>query len=411
MTVLDWIIVALALAAAVQGLFRGFLVGALTLAGFAAGAFAGSRLAGALAERRGVIAVGAGLRARSARWCWAGVVAGLFEVLGTRARRGMRSRAFAGIDAGLGALLGVGVALAAVWIAGAVALQTPGLGSLRTDVQRSAVLRTLNDALPPSGPVLRALARVDPLPAIRGPSTTAVDRPRAAILTRRGVRLAASGTVRILGDACGLGIEGSGWLVAPGVVVTNAHVVAGTDGDVVVRTRNDVAVPARALAFDPENDLAVLAAPGLPGRVLRVASKAPEGTAAAILGFPRDGPFDARAARIGATQTVLTEDAYGHGPLRRAITAIRGLLRPGNSGGPVVDSRGRVLATVFAASTNSRTPGRLRRPQQRARAAPGDDPAGDSHRVHRTVCAMRRCASAPPGARRGSRPVALRPAA
>ena len=356
MTVLDWIIVALALAAAVQGLFRGFLVGALTLAGFAAGAFAGSRLAGSLAAG-GASSPWAPAFALVGAMVLGGVVAGLFEVLGTRARRGVRSRAFAGLDAGLGALLGVGVALAAVWIAGAVALQTPGLGSLRTDVQRSAVLRTLNDALPPSGPVLRALARVDPLPAIRGPSTTAVDRPRVAILNRRGVRLAASGTVRILGDACGLGIEGSGWLVAPGVVVTNAHVVAGTDGDVVVRTRDDVAVPARALAFDPENDLAVLAAPGLPGRVLRVASKAPEGTAGAILGFPRDGPFDARAARIGATQTVLTEDAYGHGPLRRAITAIRGLLRPGNSGGPVVDSRGRVLATVFAASTNSRTPG------------------------------------------------------
>jgi hypothetical protein len=262
------------------------------------------------------------------------------------------------MDAGLGAVLGAAVALAAVWIAGAVALQTPGLGTLRTTVQQSAVLQRLNDALPPSGPVLKALARVDPLPAIQGPSTSGVERPDPAILARAGVRNAADGTVRILGSACGLGIEGSGWIAAPGLVVTNAHVVAGTDGDVIVRTRDDtIGIPARALAFDTDNDLAVLAVPGLPGRVLDIAPSADEGTAGAILGFPRNGPFDARSARIGATQTVFTQDAYGRGRLRRAITPIRGLLRPGNSGGPVVDRRGRVLATVFAASTTSSTPG------------------------------------------------------
>ena len=104
-------------------------------------------------------------------------------------------------------------------------------------------------------------------------------------------------------------------------------------------------------------DLAVLAAPGLPGRVLDAVSSAKPGTAGAILGFPRNGPFDARAARVGTTQTVITQDAYGLGRVRRAITPIRGLLRPGNSGGPVVDARGRVLATVFAASTGSGTEG------------------------------------------------------
>ncbi len=357
MTTLDWIIIALALLAALQGLFRGFLVGALTLAGFAVGAYAGSRLAEALTSG-GAASPWAPAYALGGAVLLGALVAGLFEVVGARARRGVRSRAFAGLDAVLGAALGAAVALAAVWIVGAVALQTPGLGSLRETVQRSAVLRTLNGALPPSGPVLRALARVDPLPAIQGPSTTAIDRPDAAILRSPGVRLAAAGTVRILGDACGLGIEGSGWIVAPGVVVTNAHVVAGTDGDAVVRTQNDaVSLPARALAFDPGNDLAILAVPGLPGRALEAVRNPAEGTAGAILGFPRNGPFDARAARLGATQTVITQDAYGRGPVRRAITSLRGLLRHGNSGGPVVDSRGRVLATVFAASTSSRTHG------------------------------------------------------
>ncbi len=357
MTTLDWIIVVLAVFAAAQGLFRGFLVGALTLAGFAAGAFAGSRLAGALTGG-GASSPWAPAFALAGALLLGGIVAGLFEVLGARARRGVRSRTLTGLDAGLGALLGAAVALAAVWIAGAVALQTPGLGSLRTSVQRSAVLRTLNDVLPPSGPVLQALARFDPLPAIEGPSTTGIGRPDAAVLNSPGVRLAAAGTVRILGTACGLGIEGSGWIVAPGVVVTNAHVVAGTDGDVVVHAQDDrVSAPARTLAFDPRNDLAVLAAPGLPGQTLRVVRNPAPGTAGAILGFPRDGPFDARAARIGATQTVISQDAYGNGPVRRSIISLRGLLRHGNSGGPVVDRRGRVLATVFAASTRSRTHG------------------------------------------------------
>ena len=357
MTTLDWIIVALVLAAAAQGLFRGFLVGALTLAGFAAGAVAGSRLGGALAAG-GASTPWAPVFALTGAVVLGGMVAGLFEVLGARAWRRVPSRSVAGIDAGLGAALGGAVALGVVWIAGAIALQTPGLGRLRATVQQSAVLRALNDALPPSGAVLKALARVDPLPAIQGPSTTGVGRPDSAILRRAGVRAAAGGTVRILGTACGLGVEGSGWIAAPGIVVTNAHVVAGTDGDVLVRTRDDtVSIPGRALAFDRRNDLAVLAVAGLPGRALGIVRDPAEGTAGAILGFPRNGPFDARAARIGAVQTVFTQDAYGAGRVQRSITPIRGLLRPGNSGGPVVDARGRVLATAFAASTTSSTPG------------------------------------------------------
>jgi S1-C subfamily serine protease len=159
--------------------------------------------------------------------------------------------------------------------------------------------------------------------------------------------------VRILGYACGLGTSGSGWLVAPNVVVTNAHVVAGTDGELAVRPRGDDSThPARAIAFDPVQDIAVLAVPGLDGRVLRMLADPAEGTRGAILGYPRNGPFDARAARIGAARTVISQDSYGRGPVQRAMTPVRGLLRPGNSGGPVVDERGRVLTTVFASSTD-----------------------------------------------------------
>ena len=239
-----------------------------------------------------------------------------------------------------------------------MALQTPGMRNLRAEVQRSEILQALNDTLPPSGPVLRALARFDPLPSIDGPSTAGLARPDRAVLREPGVRAAADGVVRILGSACGLGVEGSGWIAAPNVVVTNAHVVAGTEGDLIVRrASDDVALAARALAFDPTQDIAVLAVPGLSGPVLRMVEDPEPGTRGAILGYPRNGPFDARAASVGATRSVISQDAYGQGPVQRQMTPMRGLLRPGNSGGPVVSARGNVLTTVFASSRNSRTPG------------------------------------------------------
>jgi len=109
---------------------------------------------------------------------------------------------------------------------------------------------------------------------------------------------------------------------------------------------------ATLVRLDVRDDVAVLRVAGLAAPALTLASDAPSGTAGAILGYPHDGPFDVEAARIGATRTVLSEDAYGRGPVRRSVTPLRGRVRSGNSGGPVVDGRGRVLTTVFAATTN-----------------------------------------------------------
>jgi S1-C subfamily serine protease len=152
--------------------------------------------------------------------------------------------------------------------------------------------------------------------------------------------------VKILGTACGLGVSGSGWVIAPQTVVTNAHVVAGMD-DPRVDRRDGAYRDAVVIAFDPEDDIAVLRVAGLRARAL-VAVEPRTGVSVAILGYPENGSFTATPGRIGQTSVVLTEDAYGRGPVQRQITTIRGEVKRGNSGGPAVDFQGRVQTTIFA---------------------------------------------------------------
>ncbi len=349
MTSLDWIIVGATVLFAISGFFRGFIVGALSLAGFLGGALVGTRLASALLPS-GAMSPYAPAFGLFGAVVAGGILASGLEGLGLRLRRAVRLAPVGLFDGLLGAALSACVALGIAWILGAVALQAPGVGSLRRDIQQSVILRRLNDVLPPSGSLLHALARFDPLPAIEGPQA-GVTAPPPAIVRDPVVRRAAASVVRVLGSACGLGIEGSGWVVAPGVVVTNAHVVAGEEDTVVQVGGLQPGLAAEPIAFDPTNDIAVLRVPGLAQPALPLAVDPPAGRAAAILGYPKDGPFDVRPGRIGQTQSVLTQDAYGRGPVSRVLTPLRGLVRPGNSGGPMVDARGRVVTTVFAATT------------------------------------------------------------
>ena len=162
------------------------------------------------------------------------------------------------------------------------------------------MLEALNERLPPSRPLLGALSRIDPFPTVTGPAP-GVGAPTARVARRAGAR--AGGVVRVLGTACGLRVQGSGWIAAPGLVVTNAHVVAGQrDTAVQVRGRGP-RLAARAVAFDARNDLALLRVEGATrAAVAPAAPGAPSGTAAAVLGFPRDGPYDVRPARLSATR-------------------------------------------------------------------------------------------------------------
>jgi S1-C subfamily serine protease len=350
-TAVDWVIVAFCVLLAIYGYLQGFIVGVLSLVGFALGAFIGTRL-GPLLLPDGSHSQYAPLFGLLGALLAGGVLASGFEGVGLHARARLRLPGLRTIDGLLGAALTACVGLGIAWIVGAVALDSTTSASLKTKLERSQILRGLDELLPPSGPILHALARFDPLPAIHGPVPN-VPKPTPAILHRPAVHTAAPSVVRIVGTACGLGVEGSGWVAAPGIVVTNAHVVAGEDDTRVEVSGQAPGLPAQAIDFDPHDDIAILRVPGLTARPLALAGGSPSGTSAAILGYPEDGPFDAEPGRIGQTVNIDTEDAYGNGPVLRSVTEFLGRVRPGNSGGPLVDSSGHVVATVFAALTGA----------------------------------------------------------
>jgi S1-C subfamily serine protease len=355
-TALDWAIVAFALLMGVWGYRQGLIVGFFSLAGFVGGAFLGARLGPALLAD-GSESPYAPLITLAAALLIGGIAAVSLEGVGHALRmRVLSRREAAALDAVGGALLLAVLGVALAWLFGVVALNAPGARDLRKTVQRSAILRELNDAVPPSGFILNTLNRIDPVTAIDGPDPQ-VGPPDSKLARDPEVRAASDSVVRVTGTACGLGIEGSGWLVAPGLIATNAHVVAGQEDTVVSVGDDGEEHDVTPVHYEPENDLALLRVEGIGGEPLPFAPEQRSGTAGATLGYPENGPFTITPARLGVTQTAISQDSYGRGPIRRDLTSFRGDVRSGNSGGPILDGDGRVLTTVFASTTRGRPGG------------------------------------------------------
>jgi uncharacterized membrane protein required for colicin V production len=341
----DWIAIAIVLIAAVGGFRRGLVLSAFSLIGLAAGAYIGSRIAphllhGGSNSRWTPVAGLIGAVLGAVVFQFAAITAGSFV------RGGMRLTALRAIDSAGGLLLGGAIGVAIVWVGASVALLTPGETGFRHEVQRSAIVKQLDSALPPRT-LLNLLDRIDPLPSFIGPKAPSLP-PSKGVLRDPSIRTATTRIVKVLGTACGVGIEGSGWVAGRNLIVTAAHVVAG-EQDTIVRIPGRVLPPvADVVLLDIHNDVAVLRVSGVDLNPLRLADPR-SGASVAILGYPLDGGLVATPGRIGRTATVLTQDALEHGPVTRSITAVAGRVEHGDSGGPAVDAAGRVESMIFAA--------------------------------------------------------------
>ncbi len=349
MTLVDWFALAVVLLAAVVGLQRGLVLSAFSLAGLLAGAYGGARIAPHLFHG-----------GADSRWApVAGLVGAIFGaallqvgamLAGSALRGGLRLTPLRLVDSAGGLVLGAAAGLAIVWVGAAVAQMSLGQTRLRQDLQRSWVVQHLDSALPPRR-LLHYLQAIDPFPAINGPAAPTLP-PSTGVLRDRAIHSSLTRVVKVLGTACGVGVEGSGWFAGSDLVVTAAHVVAGEHGTSVQLPGEAFSRGANVVVFDPHNDVAVLLVSGVAEHPLRFAAPR-DGASVVIAGYPLDGNLTAVPGRVGRTAKVFTDDALGRGPVNRSITAVAGHVEHGNSGGPVIDERGAVEGEIFAARVGS----------------------------------------------------------
>ena len=246
------------------------------------------------------------------------------------------------LDRFAGLVLGLVAGVFLCWAIGAVLLYVPGETELRRSVQRSTILSEINDVFPPER-LLEELERVDPIGVFLGPPAI-VAPPEKGLAKDPDVVRASKSVVRVTGIACGLGVEGSGWVAGRGLVVTNAHVVAGIEPPR-VDAAGGRAFTSPSSRSTSTNDLAVLRVPGSELARFQLQSGAQASGRSRRLPEERAALADTGTARRNGR--VLSRDAYGRGPIRRQVTAIRGAVEPGSSGGPG-STAGRVRTTVFA---------------------------------------------------------------
>ena len=377
MNLLDWLLVLLVVAYALSGYWQGFVTGAFATAGLLLGGLAGVWLAPVVlgdAEPSLWVSLGALFIVILS----ASLGQAVLQFAGARVRDRITWQPARFVDALGGAALSAAAVLLVAWALG-VAVSGSRLGGVTPLVRSSEVLARVDAALPDrSDRVLHAfdavvgttffpdylepfaperIVRVGPGPRrmLTDPDVVAAER---AVLKVRSV------------SSCNAGVEGTGFLYADGHLMTNAHVVAGVrDPEVVL---GDSTVPAKVVLYDPELDVAVLRLDSAGLEPLEFAFDARPRQPVAVLGYPEDGPYDVQAGRVRAEQRLRSPNIYGDGTVIREVLSLRGLIRPGNSGGPVVSSEGEVLGVVFAASVSDRETGyALTAEQVRESAAKG----------------------------------------
>jgi S1-C subfamily serine protease len=353
MNLLDIGIVILVGLIAARGWWSGFLRQAGSLGGFGLGLFVGAWLAPLLTSQVSSVNMRSTL-AIAAVFSLAILMSGLGEWLGVFLSVHARRKRLGRVDEAAGAALGVVVGTIVVWLLAALFMRLP-LPALQQQIHRSAILRLLDRTLPPSPEVIARFNRLvapsgfpsvfsglepAPAPPVTGPNAAAINQAAAA---------GRAATVRIEGIGCGGVVEGTGFVAGPGLVATNAHVVAGIDRPIVYDARGPHA--ATTVHFDPNLDFAVLRTTGLAAEPLPLApGDVPRGTVGAVLGYPGGGPFTVSPAAVLERQTAVGRNIYDRGRVRRNIYSLQAEVRQGNSGGPFIMPDGVVAGVIFATS-------------------------------------------------------------
>ena len=355
MNLLDLGIVVVVLLAAFNGFRRGASLQLSTYAGLLLGLLVGALLAPHFAHLVVSPYAQAGV-ALMVLVVFAGIGDGIGWLVGSRIWAIARRSALGTVDSVAGSIVAVIAGLLTIWFLAFNLVNGP-LPSVSRAIRGSAIIRTLDSALPRPPSLLaevrqffnrfgfpEVFADIPPAPAgpVKEPSNKEI---------RKAVDIAAPSTVKIVGEACGAIQEGSGFVAADHLVVTNAHVVAGVQAPK-VQQQNGGTEAATTVLFDPRLDIAVLRVDGPLGPVLKMVSKdQPRGTQGAVLGYPGGGGLTGKAAAIRRELDAIGRDIYGRSTVQRNVYELQAIVRPGNSGGPFVELDGTVAGVVFAAST------------------------------------------------------------
>nr|WP_237544670.1 MarP family serine protease [Streptomyces sp. SID4946] len=356
---LDLILVLVILLYAASGYRRGLVAGCVSLAGFVGGAVVG---VWALPWVTGLVARGtatATVLAVLTVLVPAAVGHELAGRLALRLRGGLDKGPLRVVDGVGGAAANAVAVLIVAWVAASVLSAAPS-PALTTAIRDSSLLGAVQRTMPETTPAWfsRATSALTDagFPQVFNPfeneSTAQVPRPTGDSVTAAATNAAKASTVKIEGVSGSEGREGSGFVFAPGRVMTNAHVVAGIARPSVRVGGVGPVYPARVVLFDPDRDVAVLYVPGLTAPVLRFDTSASRGDSAVVAGYPQDGSLNLQAATVGNLVRATGQNIYSDGAVTREIYSIRSTVRPGNSGGPLLTTDGRVFGVVFARSTS-----------------------------------------------------------